>query len=265
MVRKMQDCPDAVEGSVEVHAVSKRFGSVIALEDTHISVAPGEFVSIIGPSGCGKSTLLRMLAGLDSPTGGELKVDSEAVSGPHHSRGFVFQDPTLFPWRSIRDNVGTGLQARGLLAARRSDVDEYLELVGLSDFADAYPHQVSGGMAQRAALARALINHPRVLLLDEPFGALDAITRIQMQVELARIWRERRVTVLLVTHDVDEAVFLSDGVLVMSPRPGRIIESVAIRESRPRERDGQDFLEHRSHLLHLLHLAHKLPQAEFLI
>jgi NitT/TauT family transport system ATP-binding protein/sulfonate transport system ATP-binding protein len=257
----------SAQGHVEVLGVSKVFGEngtrLLALDSAELDVRPGEFVSLIGPSGCGKSTLLRLLAGLESPTSGDLLVDGEVVFEPHYSRGFVFQDPTLFPWKTIRANVAVGLDARGLLKERRADVDEYLRLVGLEEFGDMYPHQVSGGMAQRAALARALVNHPRVLLLDEPFGALDAITRISMQVEMARIWEERKLTVLLVTHDVDEAVYLSDRVLVMSQRPGRIVESVPIPDPRPRQRDSSAFFEHRAGLLRTLHLANELPVPEF--
>jgi NitT/TauT family transport system ATP-binding protein/sulfonate transport system ATP-binding protein len=240
--------------------VGKKFatpegGTMIALDRVALDVAAGELVSLVGPSGCGKSTLLRLVAGLDTPTAGELWVGDEPITGPSAERGLVFQDPSLFPWLTIRRNIESGLVARGVLRQRRHEVDEYLRLVGLQGFADVYPHQLSGGMAQRAALARALINHPRVLLLDEPLGALDQFTRMQMQDELLRMWEARGTTMLLVTHDIDEALYLSDRIAVMTPRPGRIDRVMDVDLPRPRHRNDRRFLELRVRLLELLHLT----------
>ncbi len=222
------------------------------MEPVELDVAPGEFICIIGPSGCGKSTLLRLIAGLEQPTSGELAVDGTTIPGPDYTRGLVFQDPMLFPWKTVWDNVATGLEARGLLAGKRDEVDQFVELVGLADFAGVFPHQLSGGMAQRAALARALVNHPKVLLLDEPLGALDALTRMTMQDEILRIWGERQTTMLFVTHDIDEALYLSERIVIMSERPGRIKDIMEIGIRRPRRRNAPEFFEYRSRLLALL-------------
>jgi len=226
-----------------------------ALDGASLSLAPGELVSLIGPSGCGKSTLLRLIAGLDLPNSGELYVGSEPITGPSAERGLVFQDPNLFPWLTVRRNIQAGLVARGLLQNKRHEVDELLRLVGLESFARAYPHHLSGGMAQRAALARALINHPKVLLLDEPLGALDAFTRMRMQDEVLRLWQNRRTTILLVTHDIDEAIYMSDRIVIMTPRPGRIERNLDIPVKRPRERNSAEFLKLRGEILGHLHLA----------
>lgn len=226
-----------------------------ALSGTSLSVAAGELVSLIGPSGCGKSTLLRLIAGLDSPDSGELMAGSESITEPSAERGLVFQDPNLFPWLTVRRNIQAGLVARGVLREKRGEVDEFMRLVGLETFADAYPHHLSGGMAQRAALARALINHPRILLLDEPLGALDAFTRMRMQDEVLRLWQARRTTMLLVTHDIDEAIYMSDRIMIMSPRPGRIERTISVELKRPRQRSSEDFLRLRSDILEYLHFA----------
>ena len=226
-----------------------------ALRGVSFSLAAGELVSLIGPSGCGKSTLLRLIAGLDSPDSGELLIGSEPITGPNAERGLVFQDPNLFPWLTVRRNVQAGLIARGVLRQKQEEVDQFIRLVGLEVFADAYPHHLSGGMAQRAALARALINHPRVLLLDEPLGALDAFTRMRMQDEVLGLWQTRRTTMLLVTHDIDEAIYMSDRIMIMSPRPGRIERTIPVGLERPRRRTSEDFLRLRGDILNFLHLA----------
>jgi ABC-type nitrate/sulfonate/bicarbonate transport system ATPase subunit len=229
-------------------------GYTTAIEFVSLTVAAGEFLSIVGPSGCGKSTLLRLIAGLDQPTDGELRVGDELIASPSAERGLVFQDPNLFPWLTVRGNLQSGLVARGLVQEKQSEVDEFLRLVGLEKFAKAFPHHLSGGMAQRAALARALINHPKVLLLDEPLGALDAFTRMRLQDEVLRLWQARRPTVLLVTHDIDEAIYMSDRIVVMTPHPGRIERIIPIPFQRPRQRNSREFLELRSSILDLLHL-----------
>src|SRR5216110_1374212 len=248
--------------SLRVQQISKSFPAPDdpltrrqALSNISLSIAPGELVSLIGPSGCGKSTLLRLIAGLDSPDSGELLVGSDPINEPSAERGLVFQDPNLFPWLTVRRNIQAGLVARRVLREKRHEVDELIRLVGLEAFANAYPHHLSGGMAQRAALARALINHPKVLLLDEPLGALDAFTRMRMQDEVLRLWQAHRTTMLLVTHDIDEAIYMSDRIMIMSPRPGRIEKIIDIRMDRPRDRSSPDFLSLRSDILQTMHFA----------
>ena len=250
--------------SLRVVEVSKSFPAPgdsvarqLALDGLSLSVAAGELVSLVGPSGCGKSTLLRLLAGLEAPDHGELLIGQEPITGPNAVRGLVFQDPNLFPWLTVRGNIEAGLVARGVLREKRAEVDEFMRLVGLEKFADAYPHHLSGGMAQRVALARALINHPQVLLLDEPLGALDAFTRMRMQDEVLRLWRGRRTTMVLVTHDIDEAIYMSDRIVIMTPRPGRIERIIPVDIERPRDRSSPEFLRLRGDILELLHFAGK--------
>jgi NitT/TauT family transport system ATP-binding protein len=206
---------------------------------------PGEFVALLGPSGCGKSTLLRLVAGLEPPSAGQLSMDGRPIDGPDPSRVVVFQDPTLYPWRTVWRNVALGLEARKLLRHRRDAVDDSLRLVGLASFANAYPHQLSGGMAQRAALARALVNDPMLLILDEPFGQLDSLTRIAMQAELVSLWRRSSFTALLVTHDVEEALLLAGRVIVLSDRPARIRAEVVNTQPYPRHRGDPRLVELR--------------------
>jgi len=210
-----------------VRGVERRFasahGSTLALQATDLDVAENDFITILGPSGCGKSTLLRIVAGLDHPTAGEVQLDGRRITGPGADRGMVFQSYTLFPWLTVLDNVCFGLRERGLPRAQQLDIAHgFLGKVGLKGFDKHYPKQLSGGMQQRTALARALANDPRMLLMDEPFGALDHQTRELMQELLLGIWEEQRKTVLFVTHDIDEAVFMGSRVVVMSARPGRI-------------------------------------------
>ena len=247
---------------VRVHEISKSFPvpdapgtNRLALSGTSFSIAAGELVSLVGPSGCGKSTLLRLIAGLDVPDSGDLLVGSAKIVGPSAERGLVFQDPNLFPWLTVRRNIEAGLVALGVLREKRNEVDEFMRLVGLEAFANAYPHHLSGGMAQRVALARALINHPKVLLLDEPLGALDAFTRMRMQDEVLRLWENRRTTMLLVTHDIDEAIYMSDRILIMTPTPGRIDRQIDIDLARPRDRTDDSFLRFRGEILEHLHFA----------
>jgi ABC-type nitrate/sulfonate/bicarbonate transport system ATPase subunit len=249
-----------VPSSIESVAVEKSFVSpdgtpVQALAAATITVAAGEFVALVGPSGCGKSTLLRLIAGLESPSAGEVRVGSSKITGPSAERGLVFQDPNLFPWLTVRRNIEAGLVARGVLRERRREVDEFLRLVGLEPFANAYPHHLSGGMAQRVALARALVNHPRVLLLDEPLGALDAFTRMRMQDEVLRLWQNRGTTMLLVTHDIDEAIYMCDRIVIMTPRPGKVETVLAVELPRPRDRNDPAFIALRARILEMLHFA----------
>ena len=209
-----------------------------ALDNVSLAVREGEFVCLLGPSGCGKSTLLRILAGLETAFEGTVSSEGERVLGPDRKRGMVFQEYSLFPWRTIEENVAAGLEFAGIPpAGRRERSLRFLDLVGLSGFAHSLPHELSGGMRQRAAIARALAADPRILLMDEPFGALDAHTRILLQKELLRIWSASRKTVVFVTHSVDEAVYLADRIVVMSARPGRIIEEISVDMERPRRRE----------------------------
>ena len=223
--------------SLRVQNVSKSFPAPDdpltrrqALSNISLSIAPGELVSLIGPSGCGKSTLLRLIAGLDTPDSGELLVGSDPINEPSAERGLVFQDPNLFPWLTVRRNIEAGLVARGVLREKRNEVDEFMRLVGLEAFADAYPHHLSGGMAQRVALARALINHPKVLLLDEPLGALDPLVRSALQRDLKEIFARLKETTLLVTHDMGEAAYLADEIVLMNE--GRVVQRGTAAELR---------------------------------
>jgi ABC-type nitrate/sulfonate/bicarbonate transport system ATPase subunit len=212
------------------------------LTDISITVEEGELFCLLGPSGCGKSTLLRIIAGLETPTKGHVQVYGRSVADAHDLLGMVFQEPTLLPWRTIEGNVSFGLEERGVpKEERKGKAREYLELVGLNGFEHHYPQQLSGGMKQRAALAAALANKPKVLLLDEPFGALDALTRLIMQQELLRILQKARLTVVLVTHSIDEAVFLADRIAIVSPRPGRIESTITVDIPRPRDRANPRF------------------------
>lgn len=214
------------------------------LQNIHLDIAPGEFVSIVGASGCGKSTLLRLIIGLEADYEGDIALGGEPVEGPSRQRGIVFQDHRLFPWLTVEDNIALGLQDLGI-AEIRARVAENIELVGLQGFERAYPHQLSGGMAQRAAIARALAMKPDILVLDEPLGALDSLTRVRLQNELFRIWRQSRMTMVMVTHDVEEAVYLSDKIVVMEPRPGRIKTTIPIHLDHPRQRASEAFVKLR--------------------
>ena len=240
----------ATGARIDIQGVSHWFrqprgGALQVLDGIDLQVRPGEFVALLGPSGCGKSTLLRLVAGLEPSTTGRLLQDGVPITQPDPSRIVVFQDPTLYPWRNVRDNVALGLQARGLLGAQRSRVDEALVLVGLTDFADSFPHQLSGGMAQRVALARALVNDPRLLVLDEPLGKLDSLTRIAMQSELLALWQRAGFSALLVTHDVEEALFLADRVVILSDRPARITAELVVDLPYPRHRGHPRLVELR--------------------
>ena len=244
--------------AIEVRNVSHWFdlpgGALQVIDELDLSIAPGEFVALLGPSGCGKSTLLRLVAGLEPATAGALLHDGQAITQPDPSRIVVFQDPTLFPWRTVWDNVALGLQARGLLKTHGHRVDEALKLVGLETFAKAFPHQLSGGMAQRVALARALVNDPSLLVLDEPLGKLDSLTRLTMQTELVELWQRSGFSALLVTHDVEEALFMAQRVVVFSERPARIKQVLVNDLPYPRHRGHPRLAELRHEALALLGL-----------
>ncbi|CAN5232976.1 ABC transporter ATP-binding protein [soil metagenome] len=245
---------------VEVEHVSKEFvrgeQRVTAVDDVSLSVGQGEFVTIVGPSGCGKSTLLHLLGGFLGASSGTMRVAGNVVSRPGPDRGMMFQDLALFPWRTVSGNVGWALEVQGRPARERDEIAErYLQLVGLRPFKNAYPHELSGGMKQRVALARLLAFDPAVLLMDEPFGSLDAQTRELMQEELQRIWSETRKTVLFVTHDIDEAVYLGDRVIVFTARPGRIKADIQVDLPRPRPievKKSTAFFDHRNRVWDLL-------------
>ncbi|MFS2016121.1 ABC transporter ATP-binding protein [Massilia sp. CT11-108] len=251
-------------GAIEIDKLGIRLGegaqAFDAVQDVSLSIAPGEFVCVLGPSGCGKSTLLGALAGHWTPSRGSIHVDGAPVAGPHPDRGLVFQQHTLFPWKKVLDNVAFGLKMQGVgRRERRERARELLGLVGLAGFEDRYPIQLSGGMQQRVEIARVLINHPRVMLMDEPFGALDAQTRLKMQELLLDVWARVNTTIIFITHDIDEALFLADRILVMSPRPGRIIDEIRLDFERPRHPDvmtSNHFTRLKRHCLDLLH-----PQA----
>jgi NitT/TauT family transport system ATP-binding protein len=237
------------------HAYPLRDGELPVLHDVSLHLAAGSFTALIGPSGCGKSTLLRLAAGLDRPTAGTVRAGGEPVEAPHHSRTLMFQDATLFPWRTVWKNVATGLEARGVLRQEAGRIDQALSLVRLTDFARAYPHQLSGGMAQRAALARALVNEPALLLLDEPLGKLDSLTRMALQNELAALWQRVGFTALLVTHDIEEALLLATRIIVFSDRPARITTEVTVDKPYPRHRDDPDLIGLRGTVLAALGLS----------
>jgi NitT/TauT family transport system ATP-binding protein len=232
-------------------------GRVEALVDVDLSVHRREFLCVIGPSGCGKSTLIRLVAGLEEPSAGRILVDGNEVSGPGPDRGMVFQSYTLFPWLTVRGNVTFGLRQTGhKRAAADEEARRWIELVGLEAFADAYPSQLSGGMKQRVAIARALANRPRILLMDEPFGALDAQTRAQMQGYLLEIWQNVEVTILFITHDLDEAVLLADRIVVLGAHPGRVLEVIEVPVPQPRTEDlvlDPYFLATRHRIEELIH------------
>jgi NitT/TauT family transport system ATP-binding protein len=242
---------------------SERAGEVVALNEVSFTISDGEFISVVGPSGCGKSTLLKILAGLLPYSGGTVTLAGESLKGPRSEVGMVFQSPVLLPWRTIAENVMLPIEFRRLpLADYRARAHELLETVGLSGFADRYPHELSGGMQQRAAIIRALVQDPRILLMDEPFSALDAMTRELMNVELLRIWSRNRKTVVFVTHSIAESIFLADRVFVMTPRPARLAEIIEIDLPRPRDLsiiNTEKFGRYASHIRTLLDAKVGMP------
>lgn len=260
-VRKRFDRLKQREIILEVKGINKKFdtsqGQVTALKDIDFKTHRREFVCVIGPSGCGKSTLIRTLAGLESPSSGEVLLDGKPVFEPGPDRGMVFQGYTLFPWLTVKKNVMFGLEMQGhSRATAEGEAMDWIELVGLSQFADSYPHQLSGGMKQRVAIARALANKPRILLMDEPFGALDAQTRGKMQANLLEIWRNIDITILFITHDLDEAIYLADRILVLKAHPGEVNELIEVSVPRPRTVEqfiSAEFLATKQRLEELIH------------
>jgi NitT/TauT family transport system ATP-binding protein len=246
---------------LSVRNLAKSFGTNgskhVVFDNVSLDIHRREFVTIIGPSGCGKSTFIRIAAGLDEASGGEMLLDGKAITGPSPDRGMVFQGYTLFPWLTVRQNVMFGLEMRGK-ASSTADIEarQWLDMVGLSKFEDAYPHELSGGMKQRVAIARALANEPRILIMDEPFGALDALTRCKMQSYLMQIWRKVDVTILFITHDLDEAVYLSDRIMVLGVNPGGVREIIENPVPRPRSQEqflSPEFLSVKRRLDELIH------------
>lgn len=247
--------------SLKLENVSKSFAKVENDEVTHalnaidLSFRSGEFVSIVGPSGCGKSTILRLVAGLIMPTTGKITVDGKEIREPSPERGMMFQKSTLFPWLTVEKNIAFSLMMQGKYKGNEKKVAHMLEVIGLEGFRDDYPGQLSGGMAQRVALMRSLINEPDILLLDEPLGALDAFTRMNMQDEILKIWQEKGQLALMVTHDVDEAVYMGTRVIVMDANPGRVVADIKIDEEYPRDRSSEAFVEYRNDILNRLHFG----------
>ncbi|CBL35887.1 ABC-type nitrate/sulfonate/bicarbonate transport system, ATPase component [butyrate-producing bacterium SM4/1] len=241
--------------------VSKSFAKVEqdevthALNEVNLSMESGEFISLVGPSGCGKSTILRLVAGLIPPTTGHLTVNGREIDGPSPERGMVFQKPTLFPWLTVEKNISFSLKLQGKLKGNEEKVERMLKIIGLESFRNDYPGQLSGGMAQRVTLVRSLINEPDILLLDEPLGALDAFTRMNMQDEILRMWQEKKQLAIMVTHDVDEAIYMGTRVIVMDAHPGRIVSDIQISQAYPRDRSSDSFVSCRNEILNCLHFG----------
>ncbi len=223
--------------------------TISILKDINLEIKPGEFVSIVGTSGCGKTTLLRLVVGLDSTYEGNILFNGERIDGPSLNRGIVFQDHRLLPWLKVLENVGFGLDPKINKKEQQQIIQEYIDLVGLKGFEKSYPYQLSGGMAQRAAIARSLVNCPELLALDEPLGALDAMTRMYMQQELEKIWEKEKITMIMVTHDIEEAIYLSTKIVVMSSRPGCVKKIIPVPLARPRDRASYEFLKMKEELL----------------
>lgn len=247
--------------SLRLDHVSKSFEKIETDEVTHalneinLTMESGEFISLVGPSGCGKSTILRLVAGLIQPTTGKLTVDGKTITEPSPERGMVFQKPTLFPWLTVWDNIAFSLRMQGRLKGNKDKVERMIKVIGLEKFRNDYPGQLSGGMAQRVALVRSLINEPDILLLDEPLGVLDAFTRMNMQDEILKIWQEKEQLAIMVTHDVDEAIYMGTRVIVLDANPGRVVADIQIKEPFPRDRSSDTFVQYRNEILNRLHFA----------
>ena len=247
--------------SLRLDHVSKSFEKIETDEVTHalneinLTMESGEFISLVGPSGCGKSTILRLVAGLIQPTTGKLTVDGKTITEPSPERGMVFQKPTLFPWLTVWDNIAFSLRMQGRLKGNKDKVERMIKVIGLEKFRNDYPGQLSGGMAQRVALVRSLLHEPDILLLDEPLGALDAFTRMNMQDEILKIWQEKEQLAIMVTHDVDEAIYMGTRVIVLDANPGRVVADIQIKEPFPRDRSSDTFVQYRNEILNRLHFA----------
>ena len=248
---------------LQLDNVSKGFAKIEtdevtnALNNVTATMKSGEFISLVGPSGCGKSTILRLIAGLIQPTTGKITVDGKSIEGPGPDRGLMFQKATLFPWLTVWDNIAFSLRMQGKLKGNEDKVENMINIIGLNDFKEDYPAQLSGGMAQRVALVRCLINEPAILLLDEPLGALDAFTRMNMQDEILKIWQRKQQLAIMVTHDVDEAIYMGTRVLVMDAHPGRVVSDIKIDLPSPRDRSSREFVAYRNEILNKLHFGGK--------
>ncbi len=239
---------------LELKNVVKKFISekkeILAVDNVSFTVNNNEFLSIVGPSGCGKSTLLRMIAGLEKPTSGEIFLEGKKIEKPGAERGMVFQQYTLLPWRTVLGNVAFGLEIKGVPKEERNEIArKFIRMIGLEGFEDSYPYELSGGMQQRVAIARTLANDPKIVLMDEPFGALDTQTRTILQNELLKIWENDRKTVIFITHSVEEAVYLSDRVIIMTARPGKVKDIIDIKLERPRKRNSPEFIEYKKEIV----------------
>ncbi|WP_209439259.1 ABC transporter ATP-binding protein [Intestinirhabdus alba] len=247
---------------LRLHAVSKAFSrpgngaSVCVLNTINLAIAKEEFVCIVGPSGCGKTTLLMLIAGLETATRGELSLNEALITGPSPDRAVVFQKPLLFPWLTVEKNVSLGARMQGKYAQYAPTIQRLIRAAGLEEFSHAYPHQLSGGMAQRVAVIRSMVTDPEILLMDEPLGALDAFTRMKMQDEILEMWLKKRRMMLLVTHDIDEAIYMGTRILIMEPRPGRIKRDITIDMDYPRNRTSGQFLAYRQQIMQLLNFSH---------
>ena len=246
-----------LDGVSKIFAKVEKEGVTHAVEHVDLELRSGEFVSLVGASGCGKSTILRLIAGLILPTTGRLTVNGEEITKPSPERGMVFQKPTLFPWLTMEKNISFSLRMQGKYQGNEERVQRMMRMIGLEEFKDDYPSQLSGGMAQRVALARSLINQPNILLLDEPLGALDAFTRMNMQDEILSMWRARKQLAVMVTHDVDEAIYMSSRVIVMEAAPGRVKADIPIELEYPRNRSSSAFVEYRNQILEMLNYGAK--------
>lgn len=253
-----------MQGEISLENINKIFlqnnkDYVQVLKNISVTFPGLSFISLIGPSGCGKSTLLRIIAGLLRPDGGKIFIDGKSIKKPCTDVGLVFQEHALFPWLNVRNNIAFGLKRQGLYGEYKNDIDKWIKIAGLSGFEKYFPHQISQGMCQRVSFARALICRPSVLLFDEPLGALDAFTRMRMQDEILKIRENERITMVMVTHDVDEAIYLSDKVIILSPRPAQIRKIVDIKTTEPRVRNSNDFIEYRNQILETLRFNTNMP------
>lgn len=242
----------SIENTLKINHVKKEFaienGTIEVIKDIDLEIKSGEFISIVGASGCGKSTLIRIIAGLEQATQGEVLIGEDKITGPSVKTGMIFQESRLFPWLSVEKNIEFGIHKKIGKEEKQKLIQKYIDTVGLTGFEKALPSQLSGGMQQRVSIARTLINKPAVLLLDEPFGALDALTRINMQNEILDIWEKEKTTMILITHDIDEAIFLSDRILIMGKNPGEVKKEIKVPLARPRGRNSQDFIRIREEI-----------------
>lgn len=242
----------SIENTLKINHVKKEFaienGTIEVIKDIDLEIKSGEFISIVGASGCGKSTLIRIIAGLEQATQGEVLIGEDKITGPSVKTGMIFQESRLFPWLSVEKNIEFGIHKKIRKEDKQKLIQKYIDTVGLTGFEKALPSQLSGGMQQRVSIARTLINKPAVLLLDEPFGALDALTRINMQNEILDIWEKEKTTMILITHDIDEAIFLSDRILIMGKNPGEMKKEIKVPLARPRGRNSQDFIRIREEI-----------------